>query len=511
VTTIWSPLLDERAVDALRTAFDDYTVERVHAVLGLAGQAALARGDLSGVRRGLPPGDHTATLIRLFLLGEPVPQAAAASALAPLSLDQAGVIIMVANGQAHARVDIRPYAEAARDPADTPTWWVVSDFGSEVRPGPLAPDHVLGIGSASLTLAQATMREPVGSALDVGTGSGIQALHLSRHAERVVATDVSSRALRMAATTAALSGVAWDLRSGSLLEPVGSEQFDLVVANPPFVVSPGWSADDGGNEYRDGGLAGDEISRRLLAGLPGVLAPSGRAQVLANWVIPADGSWIERLTGWLRGSGCRAWVWQREVAGPGEYVSMWLRDAGIGPGTPQWSAQYDAWVDWFEENEVAAVGMGLVTLWRTDERDPAIVCEDVPQSLHQPVGPHIATWERRARWLDATTSPRLLASALRCADQVVCTREALRSEDDWRAETIHLRQLFGLGWEVEADAAVVGLLGACDGHTPVGVPIAVLAAGLGVPTDEVAQALEPVLRDLIRRGYLEPPGMESRR
>jgi methylase of polypeptide subunit release factors len=113
---------------------------------------------------------------------------------------------------------------------------VVSDFGSDVRPGPLAPEHVLGIGTASLTLAQATPRSPVGRALDVGTGSGVQALHLGLHAEHVVATDISPRALRLAATTAALSGQKWDLRPGSLLAPVEGERFELVVANPPFVV-----------------------------------------------------------------------------------------------------------------------------------------------------------------------------------------------------------------------------------------------------------------------------------
>jgi len=57
---------------------------------------------------------------------------------------------------------------------------------------------VLGIGHASLTLAQITERTPVKRALDVGTGCGIQTFHLLAHAEHVTATDISERALAFA-------------------------------------------------------------------------------------------------------------------------------------------------------------------------------------------------------------------------------------------------------------------------------------------------------------------------
>ena len=49
---------------------------------------------------------------------------------------------------------------------------------------PIRPDFVLGVSSASSTLAQLTVRDPVGRALDLGTGCGVQSLHLARHAER---------------------------------------------------------------------------------------------------------------------------------------------------------------------------------------------------------------------------------------------------------------------------------------------------------------------------------------
>jgi hypothetical protein len=402
-------------------------------------------------------------------------------------------------------LDVRPHrqdGDAADGTAGPPDWWVVSDFGADVRGGPLAPDHVLGIGAASLTLAQSVPRNPVGRSLDLGTGSGVQALHLSRHSGHVTATDLSVRALRCAATTAALSGCRWDLREGSLLDPVAGEAFDLVVGNPPFVVSDG----RGGYDYRDSGLAGDGVSEHLFRAVPAVLAEGGSAHLLANWIIPSDGEWAERVSGWLAGSGCDAWVRQREVADPGEYVALWLRDAGLSPSAPEWAARYDAWLDWFATAGVVAVGMGYVSLWRRDTDHPVLVVEDVPQQIEQPSGAYLPDWIARQRLLAGTEDPGLLAAAFRTADGVVRERSDLLAGpgDGWQTVTWRLRQSYGLRWDVAADEAICGLVAACDGTAPLLVAVSVLAAAVGRPVSEVADAVVPVVRDLVGRGFLEP-------
>jgi Methyltransferase small domain len=497
-------LLDDREVDLLREALVDYTVDGVHELVGLAGQAALGRGDLAGLARQLSGDSRLDTLGRLFLLGGVVPEAAARLALHPLPLDRAVTAGLVASsgGSVRALLDIRPYAQQGAGNGGAADWWVVSDFGSDVRGGPLPADHVLGIGAASLTLAQATPRTPVDRALDVGTGCGIQALHLGAHARSVVATDVSDRALTLAATTAALSGQRWDLRAGSLLDPVEGERFDLVVANPPFVVSPG----TGGYDYRDSGLAGDAVCERLVGELPAVLSEHGCGQLLANWIIPADRSWPDRLGDWLAGRGCDAWVWQREVAEPAEYVALWLRDAGERPGTPQWGQKYDDWLDWLTAAGVAGIGMGLITLWRTDAADPVLVLEDVPQAVEQPAGAHLPAWVARQRWLADLSDASLMDAALIPAPGVVLDRSDLLGADGWTTASARLRQSHGMRWEVETDDAVAALVAGCDGRTPLHRPVSVLAAALGRPADEVADAVLPVVRDLVGRGFLLPGG-----
>ena len=96
--------------------------------------------------------------------------------------------------------------------------------------------------------------------LDVGTGCGIQALQAAEHADRVVATDVNPRALELTALGAALSGIDnVELREGSWFEPVAGEQFDLIVSNPPFVISP-----ENDFVYRDGSGGRDEVSQLVV-------------------------------------------------------------------------------------------------------------------------------------------------------------------------------------------------------------------------------------------------------
>ena len=158
-----------------------------------------------------------------------------------------------------------------------------------------------------------------------------------------------------------------------MLEPVAGERFDLVVSNPPFVITPhagaaGRAVADalGDYEYRDGGRAGDDLVRDLILGVGGVLAPGGTAQLLGNWEHRRGEPWTERVGAWLDKAGLDGWIIQREVLDPAEYAETWIRDGGTTPDREPdaWAAAYGAWLDDFESRDVEAVGFGLVTLRR---------------------------------------------------------------------------------------------------------------------------------------------------
>ena len=101
-------------------------------------------------------------------------------------------------------------------------------------------------------LASLTRAPTAGRALDVGTGCGIQALPAAEHADRVVATDVNPRALELPRSARHSAASITSRREGSWFDPVAGEEFDLVVCNPPYVISP-----ENDLVYRDASLGRD--------------------------------------------------------------------------------------------------------------------------------------------------------------------------------------------------------------------------------------------------------------
>jgi methylase of polypeptide subunit release factors len=361
----------------------------------------------------------------------------------------------------------------------------------------VAADHVLNVSSASSTLAQLTVREPFGSALDLGTGCGVQALHLSTQCDRVVGTDVNRRALAMARVNATLNDVELDLREGSLLDPVVGERFDLVVSNPPFVVSPGTQ---GLFVYRDSGLAGDEVGRRLVGGVHEHLRPGGWCQLLLNWVHRRGEPWEERVAGWVSGTGCDAWAVQREVTDPARYVEMWLADAGLHRAR-DYGRRYDAWLSWFDEQQVEGVGFGWVVLRRADRAVPEVRVEDWPYEVEQPLGPEVAACARRTDWLRGGAA--VLDGRLRTADDVVQETHGSPGVED--PERIVLRRRRGMRRARQVDTVEAALVGACDGDLTAGQILAAVATLLDRDAGSIRREYAERVRELVADGFLEPP------
>jgi hypothetical protein len=184
------------------------------------------------------------TLVKLFYLEAPVSVEEAETVGVPEAL-----LVAASDGvEASVRLDV--YDNLA----------LAADRYRAGEGGRLSLDHVSGVSLSSLMLAGLAVRRPVRAALDVGTGCGIQALLAARHSETVVATDVNPRALVFAEFNARLNGVGnVELELGSFFEPVRGRRFDLVLANPPFVISPDLEI-----MFRDSGLPGDTVSREVI-------------------------------------------------------------------------------------------------------------------------------------------------------------------------------------------------------------------------------------------------------
>ncbi|WP_061961541.1 DUF7059 domain-containing protein [Demequina flava] len=503
------PHLTPEAASQLRDDLDGWTVDTVQDTLGERAMRAFGREQLlpATIAARAAGRERIAILSRLFILGDAVPREDVDAALPTLGTDGALATGLVeASGDAatdeiRALVDLRPTSATTED--GELTWWVAHDQGESITGRAVREDHVLGVGGASSTLASITMRTPVGRTLDLGTGCGIQALHASQHSQQVVATDISRRATAFAAFNEALNqppGAAWDIREGSLLEPVAGEQFDLIVSNPPFVISPPGTPQF---EYRDGGLEWDGVVAALATGVGAHLNPGGVAQFLGNWLIRDD--WTERWEQWLDASEVPldAWVIQRDVLDPAEYAETWLRDAGITRERDEarFYAAYEAYLAGFDAEGVEGIGFGAVLLRRPMLGSPTLRrLEEHEGALQSPLGPHLIDVLAASDWLAGASDQEVLDTAFTVAPDV--TKETYGRPLQHEPEHILIRQGGGLGRSIKADTALAGLVGACDGELTAGQIAHALAALLDVPPGEMIGGLVPAVRDLVRDGFL---------
>jgi methylase of polypeptide subunit release factors len=482
-------VLDDSAIARLRDDLlaADYTLAALSSRLGEDALRGLERNTTMAAVRALDGADDPqADAIRLWLLQQPVPSGRLRGWASLAALTASGLV--EGSDALRASVELKPHGSDRRE------GWICCDpTPLDGRVEPPRTDFVLGASPASTTLTQLVPPRHYGRALDLGTGCGIQALHLD--ADDIVATDLNPRALDLARIGLGLSGVAADLRHGSLYEPVGDERFDLIVTNPPYVISPP-STDR--LVYREGGFAGDGLMREVVSGAGAHLNDGGTLIVLGNWAVTSQ-PWTERLAGWMP-PDCDALVLQRELLDPYEYVELWLADAGL-VGTPDYPQRYRAWLDYLDAQGIEAVGMGWLAVRRSARARPEVRVEEWPHAVHQPVG------QAFGDFFDAVDRSRLpdagfLLTRWRVHPEVV--QETIGAPGAADPHHIVLRQQYGFGRAVDAGTALAAIVGACDGDLPLGLLVGAVADLLDVEPDSLTSEVLPQLRRLVGEGYLLP-------
>ena len=343
-----NPIVADRPLYAsiageLREALDraGYVPTVLTQLLGGSGAGLAGRAPPFRVMRREAQGDPLATLLRLLVLAQPVdadrlPISGALLVRAGLAERHDGIVSPLAV--------LLPYG----------------DFLLAFDRPDAGADEVVSAGIESERLAALTPRRRVSSALEIGTGGGYLALLAAEHAERVVATDISRRALSYAAFNAALNGV--DnivLRAGSFFEPVEGEHFDLVVSNPPYAVSP-----ESRLVYRDSGLARDEVSGLVVRGAARALRPGGFASVAVSWIVADDLLETPRL--WLAGTGCDAWVFHIGTESALSAAVGWNRDA---PEAVR-GERVAQWLDYYGSERIESLGYAVLVLRRSLAKQP---------------------------------------------------------------------------------------------------------------------------------------------
>lgn len=483
-----------------------FTADGVAAHLGPDATEALYRGEPGVVLHATRAKTQLDQLIRFFLLRRPLSGEEVADMLGAklgLSLIDATFISPTATGDLTVNFDFIPNVITGSQR------FVVSDCDASVTDIVPGRDHVLGVGAASISLLSASPLSPVERALDLGTGSGVQALAQAGCAAKVVATDIHPRALELAKATLAANGVDnVELRTGAWFEPVAGETFDRIVANPPFVVG----LPEVGYVYRDSGLTLDGATELVVGQAPDYLAADGTACILGAWVHTLDQPWQNRVASWLPSTGVSAWVLQRDVVDPGMYVSTWLKDESLDPRSRAAMERTERWLDHFDEHHVHAIGFGWVFIRDIGDAASEITAEELRQPFTDPLGAEVEEYFLRAAWLRDRDADGVLDSHFLVRPGVAVEEVSVTDDETgmgFAPEVCRVTRTDGPRFTHDVDQAVRSLLA---GLHPQGLPlrdvIGLLAASRGVTEDAEVASMEAsavsVVVDLIRHGIVIP-------
>jgi len=509
-----APVADVKAIAALRHDLKSYTLQNVAELVGPTATAALHRDQRVPARRALANplalGNPLAGIVSCFMLADPISRDMAEIMFPALGLDGAlalNIVALKSDDEVIATVDLSAYA------TDRPgNLWVASDQTALQLGAPIPAEHILGIGEASLTLASLTPRHRVETGLDVGTGCGVQAMHLLTHADHVTITDISARALDFAVFNILLNAPALDVdphnlaervtvAQGNMLEPVAGQRFDLVVTNPPFVIAPASASVK--HTYRETGRTGDQLVEELISTIDTVLTDGAVAVMLANWEMYGDKnqSWHTRLETWPAES-MDIWAIQRSSSDPAQYAEMWLQDSSEHLDPNGYDAAYANYLTDFETRGVTQIGFGWVWLRKRHATAPLHRFEYLTQPVHQPVG---QAWAASISNYDAVHSQPTDGWALTDVHLVTpswVTYEQYQRFGAEHPEVLMARSGTGFGRHVRLDTATAAVLGAADGELTAGQIVAAVAGLLDLDTEQT-NALKNNITELYVDGFVE--------
>jgi len=480
------PDLVRRLRDTLVTV--GFTAEKIGDALGSGDEIVSRSAGIPVQIRQLEQHGTFGALVRLFILDLDVAVDQLAPSISPLTVDDLARLRVVERRDGIARPLIRivPHDHLL----------IASDV--RLRPGEAAPsDHVPGVHRPSVSLAHLTVRRKVASFLDLGSGCGVEGLLASPHAERVVATDVSPRAVNFAVFNAQLNLVKnIEHRVGSWFEPVGDDRFDTIACNPPYVISPASEY-----IYRDSGLVGDSVSEQVVRSIPAHLAEGGFATVQISWVADPGGDEVEPVRRWVQDSGCDAWLLHYRTDKPLDTAAVWNQ---MESGDPvRYAKLIDDWMAYYRELGIRGIAYGSLVLRRRKGTN-WFRTDPLPANRLKPGTDHILRVFAAHDLLAGNGGERLLDERVRVVPKAVLEQRVRFHDGEPRIEQMSLTLEEGVGFQAGLDAGVMHLLTRLDGSRTLREALAEGARREGVDdTEAYARAGLPAARRMFELGFLE--------
>lgn len=435
-------------------------------------------------------GDDPLTgLVELFVLGRAIDPERARAALSPLSLhdaQRAGFVEPDGDGV------VSPWEIMVHDGL-----LLLGDHPDRMTRGNV--DFVGTISNSARTLAFQTSREPVAETLDLGTGSGVQALLAARHSERVLGVDVNPRATMIARVNGDLNELSnIDYGVGDWFGAVaGGRRFALVVANLPFVAAPQVVY-----RFAHGGLDPNELSRRIVRGAAARLTEGGMAQILTSWTRRIADERMAPVRDFVEGTGCDAVVLahgMEEATGYAAEQCGWL-----APGDRRrYGELLRAWLRYYRETGVEVVDYGLISLRRSGGDAPWLHGIETARMPAAACGEHVErlfAGNAAAAWL---ADDELLGARFALAAGHRVTQASRREPDGYHQEPTAIELVPDVGYGAAVSVHATAALFSMTAQETLGQTVARVAQETGLAQAALRDEATGAMRNLLQLGMAE--------
>jgi len=357
-------------------------------------------------------------------------------------------------------------------------------------------EMVLWPNPTSKFLSKFSIRRHSRATLDLGTGGGILSMGAAKFSDTVVGTDLNERAVTFAAFNARLNGVEnVEFLRGDLFAPVANRRFDLILSNPPFFITP-----QQGYMFCDNPMELDGLCRRLVKEAPEYLNEDGYMQMLCEWAQVSGQPWEDRITEWLDGTGCDAWVMKLMTQDPGEYAQHRIKEVYSNPEDD--ARLYDGYMSYYRARGVEAIHDGVIVMRRRSGANWVRI-EEVPKTPNSELGDMILSTFAAQDLLSQTQDDEiLLAVRPRLSDNARLEQICRQGGGRWVGESITLRLVTGFPFHLALQSLVADFLATCDGTRTAGQAIEAFAVAANAPVETVRNECLALIRKLIDRGFM---------
>jgi hypothetical protein len=430
-------------------------------------------------------------LVRLFLLGVPVPTTSARALMRAVPIEEwqdAGIVR--ADGEyVKGLVAISPFEGL-----------LLATEKPELLDGGVEADYVCSVTESTATLARFMIQRPFARVLDLCTGCGALGFLAAIHSQYVLATDLNPKAIQLATFNARMNGIDnIEFAVGSIFAPAAGGKFDLITANPPCVIGPASRY-----SFRDSGMELDGLCRQMIAEAPAYLTEGGIFQCTLEWPNMAGADWRERNLEFLQNLPCDALVLHLRTKDVQSHGEETVFDTDVLDGTEQ-ARLFTAYADYFQGLGVTSISEGLVALRRRSGVRNWVQMENLPPRNPSQFGDAVYRYFTASDAIEQI-GDGLLDLKLRLAPSTFVETSRRWNGNAWEEGTYRIRQGSGFEFDAAVDVSIANLVRRCDGTVQLRDLVTSLARDAKVPFEAISQSCLKMMRSMLQKGFFVVPG-----